>query len=281
MEHVPAGGCVFNPIEPMNYMVQQWIAAWDDKGKMPLHRILGPTTKKEMWKAVRHCFEYYTTTKNGKKNAAARMEKACDARALGRDAVFILMASPIGRAVRALRDEQLRWDATPVGERTGSAPVRMTKREFKPVTEGEKDSARKNRGKKVLPKKRYYYAPLEANEAGNEALKKIDDAIPRLEVTEADLEEHVETLAKRKRKRMRGRPPNAIPSSDAFYGGNVSVEVAETVLEALENGLPCMPCPTVAGAVGEEGAGGTSGGDRRLHMRLDHVKSKYKKRRTA
>ena len=281
MEHVPAGGCVFNPIEPMNYMVQQWIAAWDDEGRMPLHRILGPTTNKEMVKAVRDCFKYYTTTEKGKKNAAARMKKALDARAFGKDAVFILMANPIGRAVRALRDEELRWNATPVGERTGSAPVRMTKREFKPVTRAEQDAAKGDRQKKLLNVKRYWYAPLEANKSANGALKKIDDESPRLVVREEDEKEHRVKLAKRKRERTCGRPPHVKPFSDAFYGGNVSVEVVKAVLDALETGGPCIPRTTEEGAVGEEGVGGTRGSEGKLLAGLGQAKSKFKKRRKA
>ena len=55
-EHVPPGGCVFNPIEPINFLVQQWIAAWDNKGTKKITEILGPMTEKEMNDAVAHCF---------------------------------------------------------------------------------------------------------------------------------------------------------------------------------------------------------------------------------
>ena len=281
MVHVPAGGYVFNPIECMNYIVQQWIAAWDNEGTMPVHRILGPTTEAEMKKAASDCFKYYTTTEEGKKNASTRMEKALDARALGKDAVFMLMASPIGRAVRSLRDLELRWNATPDAERTGRAPVRMTQRQFNPVTTGENKMAQKDRPKKSLPARRYWYAPLEANEAANDALKKIDDETPRLVVREEDEREHEVELAKRKRKRMRGRPPHVKPFTDALFGGNVSIEVVEAVLGALEAGGPCLPCTTEEGALGEEGAGGTSGGESKLLASLGHAKDKYKKRRMA
>jgi hypothetical protein len=102
-------------------------------------------------------------------------------------------------------------------------------------------AARKDHRKKTLPAKKYFYTPLEANEASNVALKAVDASQSRLVIRESDIEEHRVQLADRKRRRMRGRPPTVKPYTDALFGGNVSEVLVEDVMRALVTGMPCLP----------------------------------------
>ena len=107
VEHVPPGGCVMNPIECINFIIQQFVRAWapDDRD---IGAMLGPTTMLEMTAAAAAAFKYYISDARGKKSLSRCLARAMDARALGRDAVALLLGHSVGVKVRMLRDARQR-----------------------------------------------------------------------------------------------------------------------------------------------------------------------------